>query len=592
MAAGPDGGHSPLEQFEIKRLIPLKIGDYDISFTNSSLWMIIALGAACAFLFLAMRGGSLVPTRLQSAAEVIYEFIEKTVTDICGEEGKPYFPFIFTLFLFILPANVMGLLPRGLKTTSGEILLEGEDVLKASRERLRDLRGSRMAMIFQEPMTALNPVMRIGEQIAEVLQIHTDMSGAERRKRVLEMLNLVQLPEPERIIDAYPHQVSGGQRQRIMIAAALTLDPALLIADEPTTALDVTTQARILKLIREMQERRGTGVLFITHDFGVVAEIADRVVVMQRGHVVEWGTREEILRRPNHPYTRMLISSVPSLKPPPAQKASGAVILSTSGLNKTYGSKGFLFGKGRTVQAVKDVSIEVRRGETLGIVGESGSGKSTVARCISRLVAPTSGHIEIAGQDMSRLSASSLRELRRTVQVIFQDPYRSLNPRRRVGASIIEGPVNFGVSKADAIARAQKLMSHVGLSPDALERYPHQFSGGQRQRLCIARALAMEPLLLIGDEPVSALDVSVQAQVLELLADVKKKFDLAVLFITHDLRVAAQICDRVAVMKQGEIVEQGSTEEIFAAPKHPYTRELFEAAPGRDYLATNPIAAV
>ncbi len=488
--------------------------------------------------------------------------------------------------------NVMGLLPRGLTTTSGEVLLEGEDVLKASHERLRELRGSRMAMIFQEPMTALNPVMRVGDQIAEVLQIHTDMSAPERRKRVLEMLRLVQLPEPERLIDAYPHQVSGGQRQRIMIAAALTLDPALLIADEPTTALDVTTQARILKLVREMQERRGTGVLFITHDFGVVAEIADRVVVMQRGHVVEQGTRDEILRRPTHPYTRMLIAAVPSLKPPPSKASTGAVILATQGLDKTYGSVGgLLFGKGRVVHAVKNVSIEVRRGETLGIVGESGSGKSTVARCISRLVDPSGGRIEIAGQDMSRLSQGGLRELRRTVQVIFQDPYRSLNPRRRVGDSIIEGPVNFGLSKPDAVARAQRLMTHVGLAPDALERYPHQFSGGQRQRLCIARALAMEPLLLIGDEPVSALDVSVQAQVLQLLAEVKKKFDLALLFITHDLRVAAQICDRVAVMKQGEIVEQGPTEALFAAPKHPYTRELFDAAPGRDFLAASPAAA-
>ncbi|RTL68925.1 MAG: ABC transporter ATP-binding protein [Hyphomicrobiales bacterium] len=482
--------------------------------------------------------------------------------------------------------NVMGLLPRGLKTTQGEILLEGEDILKASKERLRDLRGTRMAMIFQEPMTALNPVMRVGEQIAEVLQIHTDMSRADRRKRVLEMLNLVHLPDPERLIDAYPHQVSGGQRQRIMIAAALSLDPALLIADEPTTALDVTTQARILKLVREMQERRGTGVLFITHDFGVVAEIADRVVVMQKGRVVEQGTRDEILRRPREPYTKMLIAAVPSLKPPPATKATGAVMLSAHDLSKTYGKKTFLFGRGRVVHAVKSVNIEVRRGETLGIVGESGSGKSTVARCISRLIEPTGGKIEIAGQDMSKLTASGLRDLRRSVQVVFQDPYRSLNPRRPIGASIIEGPVNFGLSKAEAVKRARKLMVDVGLSADALDRYPHQFSGGQRQRICIARALAMEPVLLIGDEPVSALDVSVQAQVLELLAEVKKKFDLALLFITHDLRVAAQICDRVAVMKQGEIVEQGPTEALFANPQHPYTRELFEAAPGRSYMET------
>ena len=488
---------------------------------------------------------------------------------------------------------VMGLLPRGLTASAGEILLAGENVLAASKERLRTLRGSRMAMIFQEPMTALNPVMTVGDQIAEVLEIHTQQSSAERRRRVLDMLELVKLPDPERLIDTYPHQISGGQRQRVMIAAALALDPALLIADEPTTALDVTTQARILKLIREMQERRGTGVLFITHDFGVVAEIADRVVVMQRGRVVEQGARGDILRAPREAYTRMLIAAVPSLSPPPAQPVTGAIILQTSRLSKTYGTRGLLFGRGRVVNAVKEVTIEVRRGETLGIVGESGSGKSTVARCIARLVTPTSGSVSVGGHDMAGLSQGALRNLRRNVQVIFQDPYRSLNPRRRVGASIIEGPVNFGTTKADATQRARRLMGLVGLEPDALERYPHQFSGGQRQRLCIARALAMEPILLIGDEPVSALDVSVQAQVLELLAAVKKRFDLAVLFITHDLRVAAQVCDRVAVMKEGEIVEQGTTAALFADPRHPYTRELFDAAPGRSFsMQTGPAGAL
>jgi peptide/nickel transport system ATP-binding protein len=476
---------------------------------------------------------------------------------------------------------VMGLLPRELTPDAGDILLEGESVLKATRARLRDLRGTRMAMIFQEPMTALNPVMKVGSQIAEVLEIHTDLSAADRRQRVLQIMRLVHLPDPEQIIDVYPHQLSGGQRQRIMIAAALVLDPALLIADEPTTALDVTTQAQILKLIRELQERRGTGVLFITHDFGVVAEIAHRVVVMQGGRVVEIGARQEILERPQSAYTRMLIASVPSLNPPARSPSSGAVALATERLSKTYGGRGLL-GRRRVVEAAASVGITVRLGETVGIVGESGSGKSTVARCVARLIEPTSGSIRIGGTDVAHLTERRLRAHRRHVQIVFQDPYRSLNPRRKVGASITEGPVNFGLSRADALARARTLMALVGLSPDALERYPHQFSGGQRQRIAIARALAMEPQLLIADEPVSALDVSVQAQVLKLLDDVRRRFELAILFITHDLRVAAQVCDRIAVMQRGVVVEQGVTADVFRAPQHAYTRALFEAAPGRN----------
>jgi len=476
--------------------------------------------------------------------------------------------------------SVMGLLPPELRTKAGQVLLEGEDVLKATPSRLRRLRGTRMAMIFQEPMTALNPVMTVGDQIAEVLEIHTPLSEPDRRQRVLQIMRAVHLPEPERLIDVYPHQISGGQRQRIMIAAALVLDPALLIADEPTTALDVTTQAQILRLIRELQERRGTGVLFITHDFGVVAEIAHRVVVMQSGRVVEMGARGDILRRPQSDYTRMLIASVPSLKPPPRAPKTGPVALAIERLSKTYGTMGLLFSR-RVVRAAENVDIVVRRGETVGIVGESGSGKSTVARCVARLVQPTSGAIRIGDVDVARLPESRLRSHRRHVQIVFQDPYRSLNPRRTVGASIIEGPMNFGLTEAEANKRASRLMALVGLSPDVLDRYPHQFSGGQRQRIAIARALAMEPQLLIADEPVSALDVSVQAQVLKLLDDVRQRFDLAVLFITHDLRVAAQICDRIAVMQRGIVVEQGATAEVFGAPKHEYTRALFEAAPGR-----------
>jgi peptide/nickel transport system ATP-binding protein len=479
--------------------------------------------------------------------------------------------------------SVMGLLPKGqLTATAGQILLAGEDTLTAAPSRLRELRGTRMSMIFQEPMTALNPVVTCGAQIDEVLDIHTDLGATERKEKVLAVMEAVRLPDPAKIYDAYPHQLSGGQRQRIMIAQALVLDPALLIADEPTTALDVTTQAQILKLIAEMQERRGTGVLFITHDFGVVAEIAHRVVVMQQGHVVETGTAEEVLKHPQHPYTKMLINAVPTLTPPARETLTGPVALETVKLTKIYGGGGF-FQKVREVKAATDVDIQVRRGETLGIVGESGSGKSTVARCIARLIDPTSGTIRVGDLDVAGLSQRELRPHRKHCQIVFQDPYRSLNPRRSVGASIIEGPMNFGVPQAQALARARDLMKLVGLSPDALDRYPHQFSGGQRQRICIARALAMEPEVLIADEAVSALDVSVQAQVLDLLDDVRRQFNLAVLFITHDLRVAAQICDRIVVMQNGVVVEQGKTADVFGNPQHAYTRALFEAAPGRHF---------
>ncbi|WP_244470808.1 ABC transporter ATP-binding protein [Microvirga massiliensis] len=479
--------------------------------------------------------------------------------------------------------TVMGLLPKGdLTPGAGQVLLEGEDVLKASAARLRELRGTRMAMIFQEPMTALNPVLTVGDQIDEVLRIHTSFGRAERRAKAVDIMAAIRLPEPERLYDAYPHQLSGGQRQRIMIATAMVLDPHLLIADEPTTALDVTTQAQILALIKDLQQRRGTGVLFITHDFGVVAEIADRVAVMQHGRIVEEGPAAEVLRRPQDAYTRMLIAAVPSLTPTPRKPATGPVALEAVGLTKTYGRAG-PFRKGRVVRAAENVNLRVRRGETLGIVGESGSGKTTVARCIARLMEPSAGAIRLGEADIAGLSETRLRPHRRRVQIVFQDPYRSLNPRRTVGASIIEGPVNFGLRHEEALGRARSLMSLVGLSPDVLDRYPHQFSGGQRQRIAIARALAMEPEILIADEAVSALDVSVQAQVLELLEDIKQRFDLAMLFITHDLRVAAKICDRITVMERGIVVEEGATAEVFAAPKHAYTRALLQAAPGHGF---------
>ena len=358
--------------------------------------------------------------------------------------------------------TVMGLLPpKQLIPTAGQVLLQGENLLQKSPAQMRELRGARMSMIFQEPMTALNPVMTIGDQIAEVLRIHTKLSARQRMARIIEVMEAVHLPEPESLRHSYPHQLSGGQRQRVMIAAALALEPVLLIADEPTTALDVTTQAQILRLIEEIQREHGMAVLFITHDFGVVAEIADRVVVMQNGLVVEQGDAQEVLKSPQHPYTRMLISSVPSMTPPARAAKDGPVVLETHALCKTYHGGGF-FQKKREVRAAHNVEITVRRGETLGIVGESGSGKSTVARCIVRLVDPSSGHVLIDEQDMATLSAQDLRVHRRHVQIVFQDPYRSLNPRRTVGASIIEGPMNFGISHGEALTRARDLMTLVG----------------------------------------------------------------------------------------------------------------------------------
>ncbi len=488
----------------------------------------------------------------------------------------------------VIAQSVMGLLPKSLPVLNGRILLQGEDITHAPLSRLRELRATRMSMIFQEPMTALNPVMTCGDQIDEVLSQHTQLSPAERRQKVLDIVKEVLLPDPERMVASYPHQLSGGQRQRIMIAMALVLDPVLLIADEPTTALDVTTQAQILKLVLDLQHRHGAGVLFITHDFGVVAEVAHRVAVLRLGDMVECGLKADVLQRPEHAYTRMLIGAVPTLhlKERPNDPAA-PVVLSVKGLEKTYIDKSW-FGKTRTVHAAKDVNLEIRRGQTLGIVGESGSGKSTVARCIVRLVDPSGGSVMLGGgqvpaADIAMMSAAELRPLRKRVQIVFQDPYRSLNPRRTVAEALMEGPTNYGLRRTDALERARKLLKMVRMDDTALERYPHQFSGGQRQRICIARALMMEPELLVADEAVSALDVSVQAQVLELFEEIRERLNLAMLFITHDLRVASQICDHLAVMSKGDVVEYGPAHQVFSAPQHAYTQALFAAAPGRDY---------
>ncbi len=486
----------------------------------------------------------------------------------------------------ITASAVMGLLPRPhVRATAGRIIFGGTDILTLPDEQMREMRGRQIGMIFQEPMTALNPLMRVGDQIREVFDSHDALTPRERAARVVTLFREVGLPDPENIGARYPFQLSGGQRQRVMIAMALALEPSLLIADEPTTALDVTTQAQILKLIRELQVAKGMGVLFITHDFGVVAEIADRIVVMQNGQVVEAGTATDVLTKPQHPYTKRLIAAVPSLTPPPPRQLDGAQpIVEVVALDKTYRSGGGFFSKGRSVAAVRKVSLRVDPGETVAIVGESGSGKSTLGRCIARLEVIDDGAIRFKGNDLAGLSGAPLRRVRKTLQMVFQDPFASLNPRHTVGRTIAEGQIAHGTSWADAMQRARDLMPMVGLDPQAVDRYPHEFSGGQRQRIGIARALALDPDVLIADEPVSALDVSVQAQVLDLLRDLRARLGLAMIFITHDLRVAAQIADRIAVMKLGEIVEEATAQELFRAPKHAYTRELLAAVPGRDSM--------
>jgi peptide/nickel transport system ATP-binding protein len=479
--------------------------------------------------------------------------------------------------------TVMGLLPRTVRPAAGRVLLNGENLLEAAPERLRRLRGATMSMVFQEPMTALNPVMTCGSQVDEMLVQHTQTSANRRRRRVLEIFERVRLPDPERMYESYPHQLSGGQRQRIMIAMALILRPALLIADEPTTALDVTTQAEILRLIRDLQRDSNTAVLFITHDFGVVAEIADSVAVLRQGELVESGPARDVLTRPQHSYTRALLDAVPSLGPRKATPASGAAVhLRATRLTKVFEGGGW-FRRTPAVRAVDRLDLEVRKGETVGIVGESGCGKSTLARLLLRLIEPSSGDIELDGQPTTHLRGPGGHAFRRKVQMVFQDPYRSLNPRRTVGATLSEGPLNFGATETHAWQRAAELMELVKLSPNSLRRYPHEFSGGQRQRICIARALAVEPEVLIADEAVSALDVSVQAQILALLDDIQQRLQLTLVFITHDLRVAAQICSSVVVLQFGRVIEHGPLREVFQNPQHEYTRALLQAAPGRGF---------
>ncbi len=480
---------------------------------------------------------------------------------------------------------VMGLLPRALKTVSGRILFEGRDLLTQSAEDWRRTRGARIAMVFQDPMAALNPVMAIGRQITEQIRAHRAVGEAAAMNEATVLVARMGL-EPG-LLHAYPHQLSGGQRQRVMIAMALSLSPRLLIADEPTTALDVTTQAQILELIRNAQRERQMSVLFITHDFGVVSDLADRVAVMREGRIVESGTTREVLDRPQAGYTRALIAAVPRLSGSPAPLAREKPLLEVAGLSKRYrGSGGFLglWHSRREHLALDRVSLTLQRGETLGVVGESGSGKSTLARCIIRLADPDAGEVLFDGADLAGMGRRELRAQRRRIQMVFQDPFSSLNPRHTVGEIVTAGPRAHGEGTKISLARAVEMLKLVGLEEAVLSRYPHEFSGGQRQRIGLARALMLKPDVLIADEPVSALDVTVQAQVLELLDKVRRQMNLAMLFITHDMRVAARICHRVMVMRHGQVVEEGPTGALFAAPKSEYTGRLLAAIPGRQRL--------
>nr|MBL8456603.1 ABC transporter ATP-binding protein [Zoogloeaceae bacterium] len=493
--------------------------------------------------------------------------------------------------------SVMGLLPRGrFRHPQGCIRLHAEradgtqeggealDLLGADAATLTRIRGARIGMIFQEPMTSLNPVMTVGEQLGEVLQLHRpELSDAARAARVVAALEEVRIPDAAQRAKEYPHRLSGGQRQRVMIAMALICEPALLIADEPTTALDVTVQAEILRLMRELQTRRGMGMLFITHDFGVVAQIADTVGVMQKGVLVECGPVAAVLHAPQHPYTRSLIAALPEHLPRGARTSGGGdTLLALEDLAVHFPvRRGLLRRVVDHFRAVDGVSLEVRAGEVLALVGESGCGKTTLGRALLRLIEPTAGRVVLQGQDITRHSSRALRPLRRQMQVVFQDPGSSLNPRLPIVTTLVEPMRAHGIGRDDAErrARAAELLARVEMPPDSLWRYPHEFSGGQRQRLAIARALVLEPRFIVCDEVTSALDVSVQAGILKLLRRLVDEQRLGILFITHNIGVVAYLSDRVCVMQSGRVVEQGATDEVLQRPRHAYTQVLLAAVP-------------
>lgn len=526
---------------------------------------------------------------------------------VVGESGSG--KSVTSLALMRLVEHGGGKIANGamaLRRRNGEVL----DLVNAGESTLRKVRGADVAMIFQEPMTSLNPVFPVGEQIAESIRLHQGKNKAAARAEALRMLELVRIPEARRVLDRFPHQLSGGMRQRVMIAMALSCKPGLLIADEPTTALDVTIQAEILQLIRNLQAEMNMGVVFITHDMGVVAEVADRVLVMYRGEKVEEGTSDQVFHAPAHPYTRALLSAVPKLgamagtdlparfplvqmsdtdkvveeAPQDTIPAGAAPILRVRDLVTRFDVPGGLFGKvTRRVHAVEQVSFDLYPGETLALVGESGCGKSTTGRSLLRLVDSQSGTIEFAGQNISQMRGPALQALRRNIQFIFQDPFASLDPRVPVGYSIMEPLLVHKVASGkEAEARVAWLLEKVGLTAAHAARYPHEFSGGQRQRICIARALALNPKVVVADESVSALDVSIQAQIVNLMLGLQRELGVAFLFISHDMAVVERVSHRVAVMYLGQIVEIGPRRAIFENPQHPYTKKLMSAVPIAD----------
>jgi peptide/nickel transport system ATP-binding protein len=530
--------------------------------------------------------------------DVSFETAPRETVAVVGESGSGK---------SVTALSVMRLIPDINGRVEGSIRLDGKELTTLSDNEMRHVRGNQIAMIFQEPMTCLNPVLTVGFQIVEALLCHKDMTREAAEAETVRLLERVRIPAAKARFHEYPHNFSGGMRQRVMIAMALACKPRLLIADEPTTALDVTIQAQILELLKELQKEEGMSVLFITHDMGVVAEIADRTIVMLNGNIVETGATTQIFADAKHPYTRALLSAVPVLgsmegRPRPMRfpvvdketglsdvpteaadtvKPAQRPILEVSGLTTRFNINAGLFGGvvGR-VHAVENVSFSVQVGETLALVGESGCGKSTTGRSILRLIEPDSGSVVVDGQDVLKMRASELREMRKKMQIIFQDPFASLNPRITAGGAIAEPLYALGVaSKSEAQDKVADLLTRVGLQPDMASRYPHEFSGGQRQRICIARALALGPKLLVADEAVSALDVSIKAQVINLMLDLQASMGLSYLFISHDIAVVERVSHRVAVMYLGEIVEIGPREAIFGNPQHPYTKKLMAAVP-------------
>jgi microcin C transport system ATP-binding protein len=474
--------------------------------------------------------------------------------------------------------SILGLHPPA-ATMTGEILFDGADLARADAAALRAIRGNRVGMIFQEPMSSLNPVHTIGRQIGEVLAIHQGLRRNAARARTIELLDAVGIPDPQSRVDDYPHQLSGGQRQRAMIAMALANDPKMLIADEPTTALDVTVQAQVLDLLKKLQRQNGMALLFITHDLSIVRRIADRVCVMTRGNIVETGAVDTIFDNPQHDYTKRLLAAAPAGSPPPLPKDASSII-SASDLKVWFPVKrGLLRRTTGHIRAVDGLDLDIRKGETLGVVGESGSGKSSLGYALLRLI-PSKGRIVLLGNDVQSRSWRQLRPLRKHMQIVFQDPFGSLSPRMSVGEIVEEGlKVHMpDLSTEERTNRVGAALEEVGLDVTTAARYPHEFSGGQRQRIAIARALVLEPDFLVLDEPTSALDVSIQSQIIDLLRAIQQRRQLSYLFISHDLRVVRALAHRLIVMRSGRVVEQGQTEDIFARPREPYTRQLLSAA--------------